>query len=557
MPKPKRVLKRRTTKQQVNRRKNKRTTELLNELFDKDITNVPPHLLDKIPAGASLRPTAATLRQMTMQQLAPMYNPMPIFPQQQQAANLKNANDIREQTLNQSKQDFIIQNERKRDINRQESEFKIESKRQEHETAMEKDRLNQQAKMEETRKKLEREQQHLKIRQEELNKDNEINRLAMQVDDLTAINKQFEHNINTLKQQSQIEEKKRKYNQVLQRNQELNYEYNALIKTIKSFDGSPMKKRYKKLYEENAKLATEAEMLEKLKNTKQEAFMKNIENDALSNINLHAQFTPTRIKLQQSQVALAKQINRKEELERKLNRIKYLANKTEDIWQEQQDKELEAKRLEEQLKHSKTELPVADAIETVKKDIENKQKKDEIETKIKLQKLITDGKLLDAKKEFIGSQDYLSREELLAELDKAIQAAETKNKLAEDSIKLFIRAKQKQLDNEALNIANDAYISGRDPVSELMSMVNTGMDAMDRNAKFKIAGEEAEHMKQAMDIYRRKHEKVMGLYSANSPQGEAFRTYIEQNRINLSAMGPTELEHLAECVKTDIGINLF
>ena len=107
MPKPKRVLKRRTTKQQVNRRKNKRTTELLNELFDKDITNVPPHLLDKIPAGASLRPTAATLRQMTMQQLAPMYNPMPIFPQQQQAANLKNANDIREQTLNQSKQDFI------------------------------------------------------------------------------------------------------------------------------------------------------------------------------------------------------------------------------------------------------------------------------------------------------------------------------------------------------------------------------------------------------------------------------------------------------------------
>ena len=557
MPKPKRVLKRRTKLQQVNRRKNKKPTELLNELFDKDITNVPPHLLDKIPAGASLRPTAATLRQMTMQQLAPMYNPMPIFPQQQQAANLKNANDIREQTLNQSKQDFIIQNERKRDINRQESEFKIESKRQEHETAMEKDRLNQQAKMEETRKKLEREQQHLKFRQEELNKDNEINRLAMQVDDLTAINKQFEHNINTLKQQSQIEEKKRKYNQVLQRNQELNYEYNALIKTIKSFDGSPMKKRYKKLYEENAKLATEAEMLEKLKNTKQEAFMKNIENDALSNINLHAQFTPTRIKLQQSQVALAKQINRNEELERKLNRIKYLANKTEDIWQEQQDKELEAKRLEEQLKHSKTELPVADAIETVKKDIENKQKKDEIETKIKLQKLITDGKLLDAKKEFIGSQDYLSREELLAELDKAIQAAETKNKLAEDSIKLFIRAKQKQLDNEALNIANDAYISGRDPVSELMGMVNTGMDAMDRNAKFKIAGEEAEHMKQAMDIYRRKHEKVMGLYSANSPQGEAFRTYIEQNRINLSGMGPTELEHLAECVKTDIGLDLF
>ena len=557
MPKPKRVLKRRTTKQQVNRRKNKRPTELLNELFDKDITNVPPHLLDKIPAGASLRPTAATLRQMTMQQLAPMYNPMPIFPQQQQAANLKNANDIREQTLNQSKQDFIIQNERKRDINRQESEFKIESKRQEHETAMEKDRLNQQAKMEETRKKLEREQQHLKFRQEELNKDNEINRLAMQVDDLTAINKQFEHNINTLKQQSQIEEKKRKFNQVLQRNQELNYEYNALIKTIKSFDGSPMKKRYKKLYEENAKLATEAEMLEKLKNTKQEAFMKNIKNDALSNINLHAQFTPTRIKLQQSQVALAKQINRKEELERKLNRIKYLANKTEDIWQEQQDKELEAKRLEEQLKHSKTELPVADAIETVKKDIENKQKKDEIETKIKLQKLITDGKLLDAKKEFIGSQDYLSREELLAELDKAIQAAETKNKLAEDSIKLYIRAKQKQLENEALKTSNDAYISGRDPVEELMSMVNTGMDAMDRNAKFKIAGEEAEHMKQAMDIYRRKHEKVMGLYSANSPQGEAFRTYIEQNRINLSAMGPTELEHLAECVKTDIGLDLF
>lgn len=557
MPKPKRVLKRRTTKQQVNHRKNKRTTELLNDLFDKDITNVPPHLLDKIPAGASLRPTAATLRQMTMQQLAPMYNPMPIFPQQQQAANLKNANDIREQTLNQSKQNFIIENERKREFDRLGAEFKIESKRMEHDTAMEKDRLNQKAKMEETRKKLEREQQLLTFKQEELNKDNEINRLAMKVDDLTAINKQYEHNINMLKQQSQIEEKKHKYNQVLQRNQELNLEYNALIKTIKSFDGSPMKKRYKKLYEENAKLATEAEMLEKLKNTKQEAFMKNVENDALSNINLHAQFTPTRIKLQQSQVELVKQLNRKDELQRKLNRTKYLANKIEDIWQEQQEKELEAKRLEEQLKHSKTELPVADAIETVKKDIENKQKEEEIETKIKLQKLITDGKLLDAKKEFIGSQDYLSRVELIEELDKAIQAAETKNKLAEDSIKLFIRSKQKQLENEALKTSNDAYISGKDPVEELMGMINTGMDAMDRNAKLKILSEEAERAKQAMDLYRRKHETVMGLFKSDSPQGEAFRTYIEENSINLSAMGPTELDHLAEYVKSALGLDLF
>ena len=83
MVKQRRILRhKKNMKRKVRTTKEQQTTQLSEE----DIKNIPPHLLDKIPAGASLKPSAATLHRMMMQQFAPMYNPMPFYTQQQQQA---------------------------------------------------------------------------------------------------------------------------------------------------------------------------------------------------------------------------------------------------------------------------------------------------------------------------------------------------------------------------------------------------------------------------------------------------------------------------------------
>ena len=70
---------------------------------------LPPHILDKIPPGLSMKPNAATIRQITMQQMTRNMMPLPfnLTPQQQQVQNMKSNNDLKENAINQAKQDMI------------------------------------------------------------------------------------------------------------------------------------------------------------------------------------------------------------------------------------------------------------------------------------------------------------------------------------------------------------------------------------------------------------------------------------------------------------------
>ena len=117
--------------------------------------DLPPHLLDKIPSSMSLRPTPQTLRSMLMQRLAPSYIQMPTMsPQQQQVQNLKNNNDIKEQAINQTKQDMINENERKRTLTRKEAEQKREQTKMKNEIENERQELKQQQDYERTMNEL-------------------------------------------------------------------------------------------------------------------------------------------------------------------------------------------------------------------------------------------------------------------------------------------------------------------------------------------------------------------------------------------------------------------
>lgn len=198
--------------------------------------DLPPHLLDKIPSSMSLRPTPQTLRSMLMQRLAPSYIQMPTMsPQQQQVQNLKNNNDIKEQAINQTKQDMINENERKRTLTRKEAEQKREQTKMKNE--------------------IENERQELKQQQDYERTMNELNIKKRQLEYEKMMN---EHDAEALKKKNEIETQKAlieqmKYENQRMRNEIDNNDYSNKINTLN--------KELKDLTTENTALANAIEKL--------------------------------------------------------------------------------------------------------------------------------------------------------------------------------------------------------------------------------------------------------------------------------------------------------
>lgn len=76
MPKQKRVIRKQSRKlvRSKQQNANQQSTNMIDESVLKDI---PLHMLGKVPAGACLRPSAATLGMHMLQRIAPPFYVMP------------------------------------------------------------------------------------------------------------------------------------------------------------------------------------------------------------------------------------------------------------------------------------------------------------------------------------------------------------------------------------------------------------------------------------------------------------------------------------------------
>ena len=135
---------------------------------------IPPHLLDKIPPGLSLKPNAATIRQIAMQQMTRNMMPLPfnLTPQQQQVQNMKSNNDLKENAINQAKQDMINETERKRALQRQEADAKRENQQRKHDIENERRRVDNELKEKEQAHKLDQDEKKLNYERDLLNDEN-------------------------------------------------------------------------------------------------------------------------------------------------------------------------------------------------------------------------------------------------------------------------------------------------------------------------------------------------------------------------------------------------
>ena len=152
-------------------------------------SELPPHILDKIPPGLSMKPNAATIRQIAMQQMTRNMIPLPfnLTPQQQQVQNMKSNNDLKENAINQAKQDMINENERKRELQRQEAETKREHQQRKHNLDAERQQFDQEQKLNEQKHKLDQDEKKLNYERELLNEENELNKKRLKNEEQLAL----------------------------------------------------------------------------------------------------------------------------------------------------------------------------------------------------------------------------------------------------------------------------------------------------------------------------------------------------------------------------------
>ena len=557
MPKQRRILRhKKNAKRKVKVIKHEQQPK--SELTEEDLKNIPPHMLDKIPAGAALKPSAATLHRMMMQQFAPMYNPMPFYTQQQQqATNMKNDNDIKEQAVNQAKQDMVVENERKRKIARQDAANKREAAREEHNIKMEKQELDQAAKVEQQKQHLERQNKELEYRKQLLDKDNEINQLNMKKDDMEAINRQIEHNIEMKRKQSKIDELQHKYDAVEQRNKELVDEYDALVETIDNYNSSPVKKKYKEMYTNNAKLEAENVILENVRKAREEAFIIKMKNQTY-NDDMNFMYTDVmQADLQKVIKELADQKDTEASIKRKIERVEFLEGKAEQIWQEQQNQELENARLNKLVSLSTAELPSDSAVEAATKEMENKQKQQEIDNNISLQRKIVESKVAQGQLDYLKSKQSEDNMKLVAQVESAIEQENIKANELKKTAKLYKDAKQQQILNTIKKDVNNIVIAGAEPAPKLWEGISTSMSTQEQNVHLQVTNDEYIRANQSNDNYRRMQERIRAVYDSNTPDGQTFREWAEASNVDVKDLNEAGLVEMVDAFKQATDIDLL
>ena len=463
MPK-RRVIKRR-------HKAEKRKTTVSQQLNENEI---PPHLLDKIPSSMSLKPTPQTLRSMLMQRLAPPYMQMPttMSPQQQQVQNLKTNNDIKEQAINQTKQDMINENERKRTLTRKEAEQKREQTKMKNEIDNERQELKQQQDYERT-------MNELKIKKRQLEYEKMMN----------------EHDAEALKKKNEIETQKALIEQMKYENQKMrneidnndySHKINSLNKELKDIttENAAMKKAIEKLNSgdqlnqitelaEQLTLNKARNMLIKKLNDENNRMLENeLENlVSVKDEDLKNQMTKMKDEITKQQEAIVKQWNDRKAKERDIKKQDFYQNMLDDKNIENERLSIENYRLQKQLGSYDEQKNKDEVNKLIKKNVEEEMNARYLKEKIDLQDKITKDQneisLNNERIKYMNSKEFQDKIKEI-EANKQTEAqlnllSKTTNEAA-DAYNKVIRSRAKE---EVSSTVHEAVKNNEDPVEAL------------------------------------------------------------------------------------------
>lgn len=548
MPKPKRIIRRNKTKRVIHK---DRPMKILNE---DDIKNIPPHMLDKLPSGLSVRPNNETMSRLLLQRMAPQYQPMPLTPQQQQLNTLRTNNDVKEQAINQQKQQEIHELERKLQLYRDEHNLKQQVQTMQHENQMTKLELDQSVKQQEMLNKAKQDEYKLTIQKKELDQENEVNKTINEANDLKMQITYLEHQINTTKNLHEYDQRKKEVNQLYKRYNDLLAEYNAVKETIAYMDSTTMQKRLTELTNDIGKIELESQILHEIKERKRNALIERMKNQTYSPQQANQVLNAHIGELKAAEVELAKQLKVTEDKETNMKRQKYITNKIEDIWQQQQNEQLKQLSLDKKLEDAKQMKDLKEHVKNATKlEIENAYKLKEIDEHNALQQQLQANKLAEYKQSLLQSPEVQQLQKNIAINERKKILGQEYLKLTEETIDTYYNAQKELYRKEAALTVTDAYRNGRDAINDLNARITPQTTSFEATQVYKAIGDEAALQTQKNHSLQKQVDRFLANYSADTPLGEAFRQWCNEHGVDISSASETEFKQMFNEAQNDIG----
>ena len=489
---------------------------------------LPPHLLDQIQPGSSLRPSIKSLRQIALQRFANQVPLIPpLTPQAQQLQTMKSNNDLKESAINQAKQDLMQETERKRSLQKEESDMKRANLQMKQKIADEKQEMTNKMKYEGERSKLENELKDLNFNKQELLNNSYLQSIKAQTDYQTALVEQYKYENQKLQFAIDNNHIANKFNTYTKELKDLQVENKALQKTLAKINGKTFMSDYQDLVSNIAEAKAKQLVLSTLKGVQN----KTIEDQLLMMTNpstqqIEEQMSELKGDIEGKQKAYVEQLKLKEkqndDLERLKNRRKYrvdLLNKTDDL--ENETIALTAmtndnpKSLETEIKNM---VSAESARDLAKEKLAAKQN----ENDAKRQQIMSDErrKLMNSeefKRQFlqIAQQDAVVKEwknhvKLTQEAqDNAEQAL--RNKIKYDFEQVALNAKVN--DENVFKALSDSIPDTNDLTAALYFEV-LAAQRQTANQETKSAGEDAL--------------KLARLYVSPAKEGQEFRAFVQK-----------------------------
>ena len=468
-------IKRKQKQRKIVRRHNPQ--DAMAKLTDEQLSTIPPHLLDKIPSSMSLKPNAQTMRSMLMQRLAPPYVQMPLMsPQQQQAQTLKNSNDIREQSLNQDKQNLIIQKDRQASLQREEANVKIEQQQ-----------LKQHAQYEKEKQNIKLKKQKVDFDKQLTSEDGEIMKKKREAENLEALVQQAKFENERAKKQIENDEYANKIKSLTKELGVITSENKGLLTALDKMTTENQLADIAKLTENIVKTRAHNMVLMRL----HEMHNQILDNELKSKCQIPVEMLNEQIevmgdKIIEFQQVLAQHRIAQMDYDMTLNRHKFYEKTMNDILIQTEEQDVENLRKQEEIKSFDSPTK-KEKIKTLNKEQAKKKVEGELlDTEMKVKSDIQDkqSKIDEnkAKDEYMQSEEYRNKLHDIESNKKARAQLEEKEKLAEETTEAHKNFAKQSARAEVSETVKNAVLNDENVVDALKTSYsqNTGTTYKDK-----------------------------------------------------------------------------
>ena len=454
-------------------KKTKRTTESESSYQGLNTPpQLPPHILDQIPAGTSLRPSLSSMRQIAAQKLATPFLPLPfnLTPQQQQVQNMRNNNDLKENAINQAKQDMINENERKRSLHKQEVDFKRENQLMKQALDNEKQEFEQKRKLSDEKHKLEHQLKDLKFQKSLMESDKVIREQKIKNDEQLALVEQAKYENQKLKETIEKNELNTKFKQYEEQYNDIVAQNAALSKTIEKMGSEEFSNDYNELIENIINAKAHNRILTTLKETQNKLIEEKILNMTdPTEQQIAEQFEQMKTDIEGKQAALVEQLKHKQNAKEQMDRL-------DNLRKYKQKLELTA----DDMKNETTELiKLKESIGNIDDNVKgaiNEKVSSEINRDIEREKLDVIRKSKDAnleqyiaeeKQKILNSEEYKNQRNHIAAMIVSNEQMKVRTQNWNEALKVNDETQRAQMELEAKRTALLAKIEGKDPINAL------------------------------------------------------------------------------------------